>query len=96
MLVNFLQHLILNLGSIYLITIIHLYFLADDLSHITEASSDLNGTRSLLELYKASQVSISEDELVLDSIGTWSGRLLEEQLSSRALQRIPLLREVNT
>lgn len=67
---------------------------SDDLSHITEASSDLNGTRSLLELYKASQVSISEDELVLDSIGTWSGRLLEKQLSSRALQRIPLLREV--
>lgn len=67
---------------------------SDDLSHITEASSDLSGTRSLLELYKASQVSISEDELVLDSIGTWSGRLLEEQLSSRALQSTPLLREV--
>uniref|UniRef100_A0ACD5UG63 Uncharacterized protein n=1 Tax=Avena sativa TaxID=4498 RepID=A0ACD5UG63_AVESA len=67
---------------------------SDDLSHIAEASSGLNGIRSLLELYKASQVSISEDELILDSIGTWSGRLLEEQLSSSATQRTPLLREV--
>uniref|UniRef100_A0ACD5UV13 Uncharacterized protein n=2 Tax=Avena sativa TaxID=4498 RepID=A0ACD5UV13_AVESA len=67
---------------------------SDDLSHIAEASSDLNSIRSLLELYKASQVSISEDELILDSIGTWSGRLLEEQLTSSASQRTPLLREV--
>uniref|UniRef100_A0ACD5V287 Uncharacterized protein n=1 Tax=Avena sativa TaxID=4498 RepID=A0ACD5V287_AVESA len=67
---------------------------SDDLSHIAEASSDLHAIRSLLELYKASQVSISEDELILDSIGTWSGRLLEEQLSSSASQRTPLLREV--
>uniref|UniRef100_A0ACD5UVH6 Uncharacterized protein n=1 Tax=Avena sativa TaxID=4498 RepID=A0ACD5UVH6_AVESA len=67
---------------------------SDDLSHIEESSSAMNGTRSLLELYKASQVSISEDELILDSIRTWSGRLLEEQLSSSASQRTPLLREV--
>ncbi|CAM0902728.1 unnamed protein product [Alopecurus aequalis] len=68
---------------------------SDDLSHIAEASSDLNGTRSLLELYKASQVSISEDELMLDMIGSWSGRLLKEELISGAAQKTPLLREVD-
>uniref|UniRef100_A0ACD5UE39 Uncharacterized protein n=1 Tax=Avena sativa TaxID=4498 RepID=A0ACD5UE39_AVESA len=67
---------------------------SDALSHLAEASSGLNGTRSLLELYKASQVSISGDELILDSIGSWSGRLLKEELTSSAAQRTPLLREV--
>lgn len=42
---------------------------SDGLSHVTEASVDLHDTRSLLELYKASQVSTSKDELILDSIG---------------------------
>ncbi|KAM3369619.1 hypothetical protein ACQJBY_017491 [Aegilops geniculata] len=68
---------------------------SDGLSHLTEASVHLNDTRSLLELYKVSQVSISKDELILDSIGSWSGRLLKEQLrSSKAQKTTPLLREV--
>ncbi|XP_044967666.1 acyclic sesquiterpene synthase-like isoform X1 [Hordeum vulgare subsp. vulgare] len=64
---------------------------ADGLSHI---STDLSDTRSLLELYKASQVSTSDDELILDSIGSWSGHLLKQQLTSTEAQRAPLLREV--
>ncbi|VAH35752.1 unnamed protein product [Triticum turgidum subsp. durum] len=68
---------------------------SDSLSHLTEASVHLNDTRSLLELYKVSQVSTSKDELILDSIGSWSGRLLKEQLrSSKAQRTTPLLREV--
>ncbi|XP_044967660.1 acyclic sesquiterpene synthase-like isoform X1 [Hordeum vulgare subsp. vulgare] len=67
---------------------------SDGLSHLTEASVDLNDTRSLLELYKVSQLSTSKDELILDIIGFWSGRLLKEQLSSSKAQRTPLLREV--
>ncbi|KAM3389179.1 hypothetical protein ACQJBY_011375 [Aegilops geniculata] len=68
---------------------------SDSLSHLTEASVHQNDTRSLLELYKVSQVSISKDELILDSIGSWSGRLLKEQLrSSKAQRTTPLLREV--
>ncbi|KAM3389183.1 hypothetical protein ACQJBY_011376 [Aegilops geniculata] len=63
----------------------------DGLSHI---STDLSDTRSLLELYKASQVSTSDDELILDIIGSWSGQLLREQLKSSEAQRTPLLREV--
>ncbi|KAL6651356.1 hypothetical protein ACP70R_010281 [Stipagrostis hirtigluma subsp. patula] len=74
---------------------------SDELSHVGEASNFhnslegyLNDTRSLLELYKASKVSISEDELILDSIGSWSGCLLKEQLRSGALQNTRILREV--
>ncbi|VAH51051.1 unnamed protein product [Triticum turgidum subsp. durum] len=68
---------------------------SDSLSHLTEASVHLNDTRSLLELYKVSQVSTSKDELILDSIGSWSGRLLKEQLrSSKAQRTTTLLREV--
>lgn len=68
---------------------------ADGLSHVDEASSDLNDLRSLLELYKASQVSISKDELILNSIGSWSGRILKEQLSSSAAERTTVSREVH-
>ncbi|XP_037486923.1 acyclic sesquiterpene synthase-like isoform X3 [Triticum dicoccoides] len=64
---------------------------ADGLSHI---STDLSDTRSLLELYKASQVSTSDDELILDIIGSWSGYLLRQQLKSNDAQRTLLLREV--
>jgi len=64
---------------------------ADGLSHV---STDLSDTRSLLELYKASQVSTSDNELILDSIGSWSGHLLKQQLKSSEGQRTPLLTEV--
>ncbi|RLM65650.1 acyclic sesquiterpene synthase-like isoform X2 [Panicum miliaceum] len=74
---------------------------ADELYHVAEASGfhpslegSLNDTRSLLELHKASKVSISEDESILDSIGSWSGCLLKEQLRSGGLQGTPLFREV--
>jgi len=72
----------------------NLYMYADGLSHVTEASIELSDTRSLLEVYKASQVSSSEEELILDSIRSWSGRLLKEQLSSSEAQINPLRREV--
>nr|CAB3488227.1 unnamed protein product [Digitaria exilis] len=74
---------------------------SDELYHVAEASwfhtsleGYLNDTRSLLELHKASKVSISEEESILDSIGSWSGCLLKEQLRSGALHRTPLIREV--
>ncbi|CAN6276891.1 unnamed protein product [Urochloa humidicola] len=74
---------------------------SDDLYHVAEASGFhtplegyLNDTRSLLELHKASKVSISQDESILDNIGSWSGCLLKEQLRSSGLQRTPLFREV--
>ncbi|CAO2043669.1 unnamed protein product [Urochloa humidicola] len=75
---------------------------SDELYHVAEAfrfqtslEGYLNDTRPLLELHKASKVSISEDESILDSIGSWSGCLLKEQLRSGALQRTPLfIREV--
>ncbi|TVU15794.1 hypothetical protein EJB05_39332, partial [Eragrostis curvula] len=58
------------------------------------SSRYLSDTGSLLELYKASKVSISEDEFILNCIGSWSGYLLKEQLSSGALKRTPLFKEV--
>ena len=75
---------------------------ADELHHVAEAlgfhpslEGYLNDTKSLLELHKASKVSISEDESILDFRGSWSGCLLKEQLRSGGLQGTPLFREVN-
>ncbi|CAD6262344.1 unnamed protein product [Miscanthus lutarioriparius] len=75
---------------------------SDELYHVAEASvfqnslgGYLNDTRTLLELHKASTVGISQDESILDTIGSWSGTLLREQLGSGgALRRTPLIREV--
>ncbi|CAL5030107.1 unnamed protein product [Urochloa decumbens] len=74
---------------------------SDDLYHVAQASGFhtslegfLNDSRSLLELHKASKVIVSEDESMLDSIGSWSGRLLKEQLRSGGLHRTPVFREV--
>jgi len=46
-----------------------------------------NGTEALLELYKASQIQITEDELVLVDIRSWSAKLLKEQLGSDKISR---------
>ncbi|XP_062196251.1 9-beta-pimara-7,15-diene synthase, chloroplastic-like isoform X2 [Phragmites australis] len=74
---------------------------SDELSHVAEASTFhnslegyLDDTKSLLELYKASKVSLSENEPILEKIGCWSGSLLNEKLCSDAMQRIPIFGEV--
>ncbi|KAK3143741.1 hypothetical protein QOZ80_4AG0304360 [Eleusine coracana subsp. coracana] len=74
---------------------------ADELSHFAEACAFLNSLegystddiRSLLELYKASTVAISEDEFILESTGSWLRCLLKEQLKLSS-STAPLLREV--
>ncbi|EEE61665.1 hypothetical protein OsJ_16125 [Oryza sativa Japonica Group] len=78
----------------YLNLLLNKFGTADDLCHIAEVSDFhsshqgyLSDTRTLLELYKASEVSVADNEFILDRIGSWSGRLLKEQLSSGALQR---------
>lgn len=72
-----------------------------ELSHVAEASTFrdslqgyLNDTKSTLELYKASKVSIAENELILDNIGSWSGSLLKEKLCSNGVQRTPVFQEM--
>jgi hypothetical protein len=42
----------------------------------------LGDTESLLELYRASQVQILEEEHILEDIGSWSAKLLRQQLCS--------------
>uniref|UniRef100_A0A0D9W9C0 Uncharacterized protein n=1 Tax=Leersia perrieri TaxID=77586 RepID=A0A0D9W9C0_9ORYZ len=71
-----------------------------ELSHVAEASSFreslqgyLTDKKSILELYKASKVSISENEF-LDSIGSWSGSLLKESMCSNAVQKTPTFEEM--
>lgn len=56
---------------------------ADGLAQFREESSFydlvqgyLNDSEALLELYKASQVQIFEEEPVLENIGSWSAKLL--------------------
>uniref|UniRef100_A0ACD5V2U0 Uncharacterized protein n=1 Tax=Avena sativa TaxID=4498 RepID=A0ACD5V2U0_AVESA len=73
---------------------------SDELSHVVNASAFynslqgyLNDTKSLLELYKASTVSISNDEN-LDNIGYWSSSLLREKMCSNEVHRVPILGEV--
>jgi ent-kaurene synthase len=63
--------------------------LADELSHVAKASvfrsslqGYLNDTKSLLELYKASTVSVSKNEVILDNIGYWSSNFLREKTCS--------------
>ncbi|KAL6661772.1 hypothetical protein ACP70R_001156 [Stipagrostis hirtigluma subsp. patula] len=67
---------------------------SDGLARFTEESSfhdsiqgHLNDSKTLLELYKASQVQVLEDEFILESIGSWSGELLKQQLCSNKISR---------
>ncbi|CAN6250096.1 unnamed protein product [Urochloa humidicola] len=74
---------------------------SDGLSHVAEASTFwdslqgyLNDTKSILELYKASKISLSENDLILDSIGSWSGKLLKDKLCSSRMQKTPVFGEM--
>ncbi|KAM0916832.1 hypothetical protein ACQ4PT_009870 [Festuca glaucescens] len=76
---------------------------SDELSHVAEASTFrnslqgiLNDKNSILELYKASKVGISENELILDNIGEWSYNLLTENLSTDWAQRTSIIEEVES
>ncbi|KAM0909231.1 hypothetical protein ACQ4PT_014946 [Festuca glaucescens] len=74
----------------------------DELSHMSEASTFHNSlqgysddTGSLLELYKASRVSVSKDETILENIEDWSGNLLAEKLCPDVVHRVPIFGEVD-
>ncbi|VAH51017.1 unnamed protein product [Triticum turgidum subsp. durum] len=73
---------------------------SDDLYHVDASTFHnslqgyLNDTKSILELYKASKVSVSENEFSLDNIGYWSGRLLTEKLLSDRAQTTEIFQEV--
>uniref|UniRef100_R7WDL9 Ent-kaur-16-ene synthase, chloroplastic n=1 Tax=Aegilops tauschii TaxID=37682 RepID=R7WDL9_AEGTA len=74
---------------------------SDELSHIDEASTFhnslqgyLSDTKSIMELYKASGVSVSENELTLDNISYWSGNLLREKIFHDDVQSRSILAEV--
>ncbi|CAN6241693.1 unnamed protein product [Urochloa humidicola] len=61
----------------------------DGLAQFSEESSfhdsiqgHLGDTEALLELYRASQVQMLEEELILQDIGSWSAKLLKQQLCS--------------
>lgn len=47
-----------------------------------------------MELYKASKVSVSENDLVLDNASHWSGSLLTEKMLSDGVETRPLYGEV--
>uniref|UniRef100_A0ACD5ZR41 Uncharacterized protein n=1 Tax=Avena sativa TaxID=4498 RepID=A0ACD5ZR41_AVESA len=76
---------------------------SDELSHVAEASTFCNSlqgylddTKSLLELYKASIVSLSKDEMILENIESWSGNLLKEKLYSDVVHRMPKFGKVES
>uniref|UniRef100_A0A0E0MFE5 Uncharacterized protein n=1 Tax=Oryza punctata TaxID=4537 RepID=A0A0E0MFE5_ORYPU len=53
----------------------------------------INDIKPLLELYKSSQVHYLEEDLILENIGSWSAKLLKQQLSSKKILK-PLMPEV--
>ncbi|XP_037453550.1 ent-kaur-16-ene synthase, chloroplastic-like [Triticum dicoccoides] len=74
---------------------------SDGMSHVAELSSFtsslkgyLNDTKCILELYKASKLCLSEDDVILDNIAIWSASLLKEKLCSNEVQREPIFAEV--
>ncbi|KAK1653822.1 hypothetical protein QYE76_071627 [Lolium multiflorum] len=74
---------------------------SDELSHVQDAftfqnslEGYLHDKKAILELYKASRVSVSENELILDNIGDWTRNLLREKLIDDRVQSAPILGEV--
>lgn len=64
---------------------------SDSLAQLGDASFFINSIqghlkdmKTVLELYKASQIKILPNEQVLDKIGSWSSNLLREQLSTNS------------
>uniref|UniRef100_J3N8B1 Uncharacterized protein n=2 Tax=Oryza brachyantha TaxID=4533 RepID=J3N8B1_ORYBR len=47
----------------------------------------LNDIKPLMELYRSSQVCFSENDLILQNIGSWSAKVLKQQLSSRKMSK---------
>ncbi|CAO2141182.1 unnamed protein product [Urochloa humidicola] len=58
---------------------------SEESSFHESVAGHLNDTEALLELYKASQVQILEDELILQKIVTWSAELLKQQLCANKI-----------
>nr|CAB3488229.1 unnamed protein product [Digitaria exilis] len=74
---------------------------SDELHHVAEPSTFhdslqgyLHDTKSVLELYRASKVSLSEYDVILDNIGSWSGNILKDKLHSNMVQRTAIFREM--
>lgn len=74
---------------------------SDELSHVAGASTFhdslqgyLNDTKSLLELYKTSKVTLSENDLILDRIGSWSGNLLKDKMCCSRVQKDSIFGEM--
>ncbi|CAN6251986.1 unnamed protein product [Urochloa humidicola] len=80
----------------------HGYSITSDIfSHFSEESrfhdsvqGQLNDTKALLQLYKASQISISEDEWNLENVSSWTGKLLKQQLSTKRVSKPTVPQEV--
>nr|AAQ72565.1 ent-kaurene synthase like-6 [Oryza sativa Japonica Group] len=51
----------------------------------------LNDTKALLELYRSSQIRCLEDDLILQDIGSWSARVLQEKISSKMTHKSEML-----
>ncbi|TVU15792.1 hypothetical protein EJB05_39330, partial [Eragrostis curvula] len=74
---------------------------SDELSHVVDVSTFhdslqgyLDDTKSVLELYRASKVSLSENDVILDNIGYWSGNVLKDKMCFNAVQKTPIFGEM--
>ncbi|CAO2046234.1 unnamed protein product [Urochloa humidicola] len=71
-----------------------LFNFAEESGFKDSVQGHLNDTKTLLELYKASQIRILEDEWTLENIGSWSGKLLQLQVSKSRVSRSVMPQEV--
>uniref|UniRef100_A0ACD5VB63 Uncharacterized protein n=1 Tax=Avena sativa TaxID=4498 RepID=A0ACD5VB63_AVESA len=74
---------------------------SDGLSRVAELSSFasslegyLNDAKCILELYKASQLCLSENDVILDNIAIWSSSLMKEMLCTNEVQTTPIFAEL--
>lgn len=66
-----------------------------DQEHFFNTSSpQITNTNTIIELYKASEVTILEDEPILENIQNWTQTFLKHQLSNEEISDDQLRKEV--
>nr|UVC58053.1 KSL7 protein [Isodon rubescens] len=63
-------------------------------AYVDEESFELSGTNTVLELYKASQVRLPEDDDTLEKLHDWTFKFLKQQLESKTILGQQLFKKV--
>lgn len=66
----------------------------DEESFISSVSMQHGGADTVLELYRASQIRMNEEETILEKINGWTKPFLKKQLLNRSIQDKRLEKQV--